>query len=207
LVNPVGPETWEWDGAVWTLRTMVAGPGTRSLFAIAYDAAREHIVLFGGRSAIPTRTLGDTLTYGTRAKARYTGFGLGCAGTAGVPTLAALGGRLPWLADTFQVELTSLVPGQPVVLNLGFSDRSWGALSLPQPLDRLGMPGCSLYVGAELAFGLANAGGTATWSVPIPNDRDLRGLRFFQQGLAADPGANRLGATVTNGAAGTVGAR
>ncbi len=41
------PETYEWDGALWTLRTL-AGPAARSAFAWAYDADRAEVVLFGG---------------------------------------------------------------------------------------------------------------------------------------------------------------
>lgn len=43
-------QTWEWDGAQWTLRSS-AGPSARRAHAMAYDAARQVVVLFGGWSA------------------------------------------------------------------------------------------------------------------------------------------------------------
>lgn len=40
--------TWELDGSTFTLRAPAASPGRRRRSAIAYDAARERVVLFGG---------------------------------------------------------------------------------------------------------------------------------------------------------------
>jgi hypothetical protein len=39
--------TWEWDGDLWTARQDI-GPGPRVGHALAYDAARDRVVLFGG---------------------------------------------------------------------------------------------------------------------------------------------------------------
>ena len=41
-------ETWEWDGADWTLRTPVHKPSGRRASAMAYDSKRGKTVLFGG---------------------------------------------------------------------------------------------------------------------------------------------------------------
>jgi cysteine-rich repeat protein len=43
-------DTWEWDGAHWTQRAMDAAPPARAFAAMAYDVARERVVLFGGCS-------------------------------------------------------------------------------------------------------------------------------------------------------------
>ncbi len=40
-------DTWEWDGRTWTQRS-TGGPPARYLHAMAYDAARQRVVLFGG---------------------------------------------------------------------------------------------------------------------------------------------------------------
>jgi len=40
-------DTWEWDGTDWTHRGS-AGPTSRSSFDVAYDSARERVVLRGG---------------------------------------------------------------------------------------------------------------------------------------------------------------
>lgn len=50
-------ETWEWDGVQWTLRAS-DGPSARRSHAMAYDAARQVVVLFGGWSN--EQVLGDT---------------------------------------------------------------------------------------------------------------------------------------------------
>ncbi|MAG57956.1 MAG: hypothetical protein CMJ83_16855 [Planctomycetes bacterium] len=52
-------DTWEWDGVTWLARNVSPAPSARSMSAMAYDAARQRTVLFGGGS--PTgATLGDT---------------------------------------------------------------------------------------------------------------------------------------------------
>jgi len=44
-------DTWEWDGGHWSLRTPVTSPPERAYHAMAYDAARQRVVLFGGWNA------------------------------------------------------------------------------------------------------------------------------------------------------------
>ncbi|MBI5922946.1 MAG: hypothetical protein HY847_15035 [Betaproteobacteria bacterium] len=41
-------DTWSWNGASWLQKSPSHGPGYRSGHAMAYDAARNQIVLFGG---------------------------------------------------------------------------------------------------------------------------------------------------------------
>jgi hypothetical protein len=41
-------DTWGWNGAVWLKKSPAHGPGYRSGHAMAYDAARNQIVMFGG---------------------------------------------------------------------------------------------------------------------------------------------------------------
>jgi cysteine-rich repeat protein len=57
-------ETWEWDGTRWQLRFVVPAPSARQQHAIAYDAGRDRIVMFGGRSRNSTPDLlADTLEW------------------------------------------------------------------------------------------------------------------------------------------------
>lgn len=42
-------ETWEWNGASWTLQTPQNSPGQRFGFAMAFDTLRDRTLLFGGR--------------------------------------------------------------------------------------------------------------------------------------------------------------
>src|SRR6266545_4424509 len=40
-------DTWEWDGTVWT-KVATSGPTARNAHGVAYDSARQRLVLFGG---------------------------------------------------------------------------------------------------------------------------------------------------------------
>ncbi len=53
--------TWEWDGSSWTI-VADSGVGSRSHFALAYDAKNKVTVLFGGNSTTNV-LLGDTWTW------------------------------------------------------------------------------------------------------------------------------------------------
>lgn len=44
---------WTWDGAAWTRTSTAPGPGPRTDAQLAYDAARDRVVLFGGRAGPP----------------------------------------------------------------------------------------------------------------------------------------------------------
>ena len=57
------------------------------------------------------------------------------------------------------------------------------------------------------SFSLGNAGGEALWSLTLPPSPDLAGTPFFAQAIVFDPAANPKGLVVSNGIAGTVGAR
>jgi hypothetical protein len=43
-------DTWEWDGTQWFNRSTPSSPTRRSEHALAYDAARRRVVVFGGTS-------------------------------------------------------------------------------------------------------------------------------------------------------------
>jgi hypothetical protein len=43
--------TWKWDGTSWT-RLATTGPSPRNQVALAYDAARQRVVLFGGQAGV-----------------------------------------------------------------------------------------------------------------------------------------------------------
>jgi hypothetical protein len=62
--NPLGTrgrlgDTWEWDGASWT-KVLESEPLKRDHHGMAYDGARQRVVLFGGSSG---KFLGDTWTW------------------------------------------------------------------------------------------------------------------------------------------------
>ncbi len=56
-------QAWEWNGILWSLRATNVGPVVRSEEAVAYDTARNRLVLFGGRTntgGVPSTFLSDT---------------------------------------------------------------------------------------------------------------------------------------------------
>jgi hypothetical protein len=63
---PLGQQgTYEWDGFNWDPRKSTNLPNSASAdaFAMAYDAARAEIVLFGGSTTLPTFSYGHTWTW------------------------------------------------------------------------------------------------------------------------------------------------
>ncbi len=57
--------TWEWDGASWyRIQSPGSTPSPRSGSAMVYDAARGHVVLFGG--SFDSQALNDTWVWGER---------------------------------------------------------------------------------------------------------------------------------------------
>jgi hypothetical protein len=149
----------------------------------------------------------DTWLYRPVNAAGYAAFGAGCAGTVGVPALAAGGSVYPWLGTTLSVNVSNLPLGQPVALTLGASKTMWGPLTLPTPLGFLGMTGCVMYASGEVAIPLANANGTATWTLNVPNDPSIVSAKFYNQAYVFDPLANPFGMTVSNAAEGVIGAK
>ncbi|HYE60920.1 MAG TPA: immunoglobulin domain-containing protein [Phycisphaerales bacterium] len=68
-------DTWEWDGQQWTKRGPVA-PSNRQDHAMAYDAARDEMVLFGGYQTNSwTSPLGDTWLWNGETWRQYEGAG------------------------------------------------------------------------------------------------------------------------------------
>ena len=194
-------DTWEHDGVTWTQVNNVYGGvyPPRAEFGITHDFLRDRLVTFGG--AIANGSLrNDTWEYG----AQWTQFGLGCAGSAGVPALA--GGALPKLGSTATASLASLPAASPfALLAIGLSRTQWAFGSLPALLDGFGMPGCRTYTSADLLTVLPASGGAATWSWNVPSQSVFLGATFHLQGVAWDPGVNSLGLVTSNAATLVVG--
>lgn len=60
-VNQAASDTWEWDGLNWTRRFTPNSPPARVYHAMAFDSARNVVVLFGG--SVNNTTLNDTWEY------------------------------------------------------------------------------------------------------------------------------------------------
>jgi hypothetical protein len=53
-------DTWTWDGAAWALKQPLTSPSARHSAAMAFDAARAKVVLFGGCTADCSAPTADT---------------------------------------------------------------------------------------------------------------------------------------------------
>jgi hypothetical protein len=60
--TPFSAQTWEWNGAAWTLMAPSASPPGRQGGCMAYDAVRQRMVLFGGLNAAFAK-MNDTWEY------------------------------------------------------------------------------------------------------------------------------------------------
>ncbi len=137
--------------------------------------------------------------------ATYAEFGSGCAGSLGVPLIAAAPNARPALGATFDVVVSNL-PFGIAAMATGLSGSTTSAgFPLPFDLSVIGMSGCSQFVDALVLDLVSASGSTATWSWPIPNDGSLFGYRFFNQAFVLDPAANAFGFTASNAGIGALG--
>ncbi len=151
----------------------------------------------------------QTWEYFTPLQARHVSLGAGCAGSAGVPVLAAAPASLPWLGETLTCTLTNL-PNLPLAVPfglIGVSRQTWLGIPLPFDVASLGAPGCFLLTSVETSVQLVNNMGVAQWQFSIPATVSLLGASFYQQALVLDPTANAFGAVFSNGAHATIGDR
>jgi hypothetical protein len=201
---PVGSETWLFAGDTW-VQDPGASPPPRWDTTMTYDIVRGRIVLFGGLDT-GTNALADTWEYVMPALATENTYGSGCAGSAGVPHLAAQVGARPVLGAGFPLDLTSVAANAFAVLALGFSDAFWTGGTLPASLASVGMPGCTLFMSPDATFFIqASPAGTSTFTLSLPNAPVFAGTRIFGQAMVLDPSANALGAVMSNAVAATTG--
>ena len=162
----------------WSLcQVPVLDPGTSYL---AIDADWFHSsALIGSESAFVT-------------------FASGCSGSQA--TCQLIPRETPQIGKTLEVYLDS-VPANIAVMAMG-----WTPISPGVSLSGVGMPGCSIHISLDGLIALAGSGGHATWSLSIPYQPALIGVRFYNQALVLDPGAsNSLGAVVSDAAEAVVG--
>lgn len=135
----------------------------------------------------------------------YLQFGVGCAGTVGVPFLSAPN-DLPVLGEAFTAELSNLPENAVAVGILGLSHSSLGGFPLPLNLGILGMPGCFLYTDSRRTYSLSAQGNTVAWDIMLPLGSEWMGRSFYQQAMVLDAGAgNALGLIASNAGEGVIG--
>lgn len=198
-------DTWEWNGLAWAKITTLGSPKIGGGANLAFDTVREVAVLVGGSASV-----GETWEYnhGGGVKASFSTYGTGCPGSAGMPSLAAGPGQVPRIGQNFTIVFANL-PKNPISRVMGVAGGSrtrWGSIPLPLTLSPLGMPGCLLLASWDLPLiGMNITNGTASWTIPIPNDATLNGGTFYVQGIVLEPGVNTFGAVVTNAGSGRMG--
>jgi len=195
--------TWEWDGRGWLGLALTPAPPADRYRAMTYDTGRRQIVLAMASGQMPPADT-SVWEYGPLGPA-FTTFSVGCAGTHGMPLLAAT--SLPRIGQFLHLSMTSLPINAPGLLLFGASRTAWGLLPLPLRLDAIGMTGCQLLVSGDVLLGLPSSGATGSvlLSVPLPNDPGLVGGVFFNQAFLLDLGANAGGVIATNGGWGLIG--
>lgn len=174
-------DTWTFDGTRW-VQTNSATQTIRD-HAMAFSPISNQVVKFGGFVAAPNTTSNQTWELGGA------GFGIGCAGSNGVPSLVAANAAV--VGQPLNLNVTGLEPS----INLGFL--VLGFTKLPGiDLGFLGMPSCLAYTSPDVLLPVAGAAGAATWTWPSVSG-PLGGF-FYAQLLSLDPTANAFGFTTSN---------
>ncbi len=124
-------------------------------------------------------------------------YGKGCPGDGNrTPRIDTLNG-FPVVGNrSFKILVSGARPQSTALLFLGLSATKWGGFTLPLPLKNAGIPGCTLYAGADFIFTTPTVGGApgmGSGSVPfsIPAIPSLRGQSLYVQWGVVDPGSKR----------------
>lgn len=188
--------TWQFDGVQWEPMTPpTLEPPFHS--TAAFDPFGQRLVMFGGDMG--AGPVGATWELALPALPTWTRYGIGCAGSAGVPGLTADASAAPALGSTFTLLLQDL-PAQPGLALVAFGTDlvRWNGQPLPIALDPLGLPACRLFVAPEPASlrPVLHGGATASLALAIPNSPQLAGMVVGCQALVLDVAApSGLGAT------------
>ncbi|MBP8299119.1 MAG: hypothetical protein KA020_02040 [Planctomycetes bacterium] len=191
-------ETWEFNGTAWSqVGSAISGRYNQSY---AFLPTTGQVALFGGTDLATFSDLGDTWLFDAMSRT----FGTGCAGSNGVPALAAAGA--PRIGQTYSLTLSNLATASTFALMaIGLSDQNGPLGPLPLSLASYGMPGCSAFVSTDVVVLVGASAGSATWSASLPNDPGYVGLKLFHQGISIDAGVNAASLVVSNAHAGTIG--
>lgn len=151
-------------------------------------AAGESYVQIDATGIMTAARVGPTRT--------YVSFASGCAGTQ--PPARLVPRETPFIGGTQEVRIFGLPQ------DCAFVVFGWNQLA-PTALSPQGMPGCFQHVTVDAAFFVSGQHGYAGFELPIPDWPGLVGLSFYNQAIVFDPGANALGAVVSDAAKGVIG--
>ncbi len=180
------------NGHYELLRFLQTVPQHQELYDLVADPG-EHNNLLAGTPTAATQVLQqqlETQLAAVRTDGWVEGYGAGCPGSAGTPTLRAQ--TMPRIGDWLylQVENAALQTTFAFVA-YGDSRSQIGGIPLPVELTPLGMPGCVLLQNYQSAIAVSSATGYGReWIVASPA---LLGREFFAQAVVGEPGANPAG--------------
>ncbi len=128
----------------------------------------------------------------------------GCGSVGGTSTmiLAPETSAPPTLGVAFPVAVRNTLPSVPGLLMASLEPLQRNPLGLPfgQELGVIGMPGCWLWAGFDLALPATSTPlGVLRGSLTLPNLVALRSSQVSVQGVSLDPGLNGLGWAVSSG--------
>lgn len=150
---------------------------------------------------IPAPATGPMLRVEFLTAPGYVAYAPGCAGAQGVPTNTAA--SPPRLGQTLSVTIGNAPAA--ALLFFGLSDTISSLGPLPIDLAVVQAPGCLWRTSTDIELLGASAAGSVAFAQPIPNAPAFLGLAFFTQAAVFAPGANGLGAIVSDAAIGIVG--
>jgi hypothetical protein len=133
-----------------------------------------------------TALLDDTWEYG----AQFQPFGMGCAGSAGVPCV----GRRATRQRSHDLQRHHQEPAaeQPVRLPGRWPEpHDLGARQPADAAPRASAARCRTYTSVDQIFTIPASGGTATWTCNVPNLPSLVGQALYLQGSRWRPGCER----------------
>jgi len=116
-------------------------------------------------------------------------FGLGCVGSNGTPALTYTG--TPTINNTLVTNLSSAKANSAAVTIFGLTN-------INIDLTNAGASGCVLNSTLDFATGVQTGNGSASVSVPIPNNTAFVGAVYYNQFFVLDPSANNLGLVGSN---------
>lgn len=128
-------------------------------------------------------------------------YGTGCAGSAGVPSLVPV--NTPQLGIEFVQAATNLEPSAVFAfMAIGFSNTGSVFGPLPFNLQAFGLgAGCDLLVSADVSTLFQVAGGSGTFTFPVPMNTGIDGVTLYYQCASIDAGA--VGGLAVSNAVGT----
>jgi hypothetical protein len=178
-------DLWEWNGTTWLARSPASPPPTRDRHAMAYDAARGRMVLFGGRAyecfctpKFQICTFQQVRFDTSELAAPCDSIGPGHPGGGGLTLTCA---TPPRVGTSFCVSFPS--PSGVAWLVLGPAP----ALGPPLPLGPPIWCAAGSLHPAPLALVPLAAGNPATLCVSLPPEAALVGQSFCVQGTSLQP--------------------